>query len=198
MQKKCIICLKTLSIESFPKQWDQKIQKYYTRDRCIKCWQIRQKEYFKNPAYKKTREKYWSQGFYGWNIKLEEAICRRDNRLKNEALLNIWEKKCDNLSEISSVLSNIFNRKKFLPRETEQQLYLKLVERVKKNMFIRLSRKITELDLITETIYSRISATQRMLMQRYSRNIWKKKVYYIEKSLQFGLLKREALHYAKT
>ena len=181
MKKKCLRCKKILSLEFFPTQWNKKHQKYYPLPRCRECFNEIQRENYNNPRVRGYRNKYFSKGIFGWTPKIINHLGIRDTALKRDASSNIWDKKCDNLGEISlNMSSKQFKFRKF-SKKNDDELYKKFVKRVIKDM--KRNQKIIGIpnDIVQQSFYYKISMIERGIISKFNENIWDKKMYQMIK-----------------
>ena len=126
------------------------------------------------PHHIKTRENYNDRGFYGWNIKLERELTRTNHRIQSLEFRNEWEKKCDNISEISRRDNIIFPKRIFnylTPKQKDKKIINTEINRLK-------SRKanITLLRIMTELFYSGPLSSQTTILTRIKQTIWDRKI----------------------
>lgn len=126
------------------------------------------------PNHIATREKFAAKGFYGWNIKLERELTRTNHRLQSLEFRSDWEKKCDNLGEISK------RDQKYLYIRTSNFLTQK--EKAKKIINTEINRlkyrnsKISEFKIITELFFGRPLMAERLIHTREYQSIWEHRV----------------------
>lgn len=161
--------------------WNEIHQKLYPKPRCKKCFRKMQRENYNNPKEKGYRKKYFSKGIYGWTPKIINHLGIRDTALKRDASTNIWDKKCDNLGEISLNMSGkLFRFRKFLKKNNDE-LYKKFVKRVIKDM--KRNQKIIGIpnDIVQQSFYYKIAMIERGIISKINENIWDKKMYQMIK-----------------
>ena len=174
MIKKCKVCGQIKDIKFFGYQFNKKQQKHYITPACKQCISERQRRYRKMPHHIKTREKYNSKGFYGWNIKLERELTRTNHRIQSLEFRNDWEKKCDNLGEISRRDNTIFQKRVsnyLTPKQKDAKIINTEINRLKSR-----NAKITSLKIITELFYSGPLQSQTTIHSRIKQTIWDRKI----------------------
>jgi len=175
MKKKCKICKKLLNLKkNYGRQFNKKTQKFYITPACKECIAKRQRRYQKMPNNIATREKFSAKGFYGWNIKLERELTRTNHRLQSLEFRSDWEKKCDNLGEISK------RDQKYLYKRTSNFLTQK--EKDKKIINTEINRlkyrnsKISESKIITELFFGRPLMAETLIYTKEYQSIWQQRV----------------------
>ena len=121
---------------------------------------------------------------------VEAGLCRTDSNLKTMPFWNIWEKKCDNLGEISSRDLKNFGKRKFR-LETEKERRLKLIQSTKK--FINQRRyPMTLANIIGLLIMQNVTAYQSILMVHFRRSAWQKTIDEIVRNFNRSKIYRGA------
>lgn len=174
MKKKCKVCKRLLDIKRYGKQWNKKQQHYYITPACRECIAKRQNKYRKLPHHIQRWTKYIDKGFYGWNIKLERELSRTNHRLQSLEFRNEWEKKCDNLGEISKRDKKDFKKRisKFLTlKEKEKKIIKTEINRLKSR-----NTKLTTFRVISEMIYGGPIQAQTTIFTRLNQSTWARKI----------------------
>ena len=178
MIKTCSICQNKISINNFSKRWDKNQNKYYLSYACKKCIQNKARHYRKSDKHKKTYKKWAAKGFFGWDLKFENEILRKQSQLVELEFRSLWSKKVDDISANSFKYKNIKKREKDLDKDIRiRNATIRSLQRTHNN------KKNFRASLInSETIFLSILGYQSAIFSSSFVNNWEKKLTNLNKS----------------
>jgi hypothetical protein len=181
--KKCQGCKKKLNDILFPEQWNKKHQKYYKLSLCRPCFRKMRRETYNDEGIKKSRDKYWSKGYYGWNNGWEKYMSQKDTEYFRELERTEWVLKVENLNEVSRLISDKFFQFRKFDKNKEKKIEKNLFARVikERNRTRKYKKNENPKDIVSEVFLYQINMLCRQLFFRSYESEWSKKIYNLIK-----------------